>query len=81
MVAWDGFDSDTREALKGVSAEARASFYGTSSLRKRLGVVVVALSLAMIGMGLVIEKPLGYAFVLGGVLGLEMIAISFSYHS
>lgn len=79
--AWDGFDSDTREALRGVSAETRRSFYRPSSLRKLLGVMAVVLSLALILTGLAMEKPLGYAFMLGGVLGLEVVAISFSYRS
>ena len=80
-MAWDGFDSDTREALKGVSAGSRESFYRASSHRKRFGVLMIALSSALILIGLAMEKPLGYAFVLGGVLCAEMAAVSLSWKS
>ena len=80
-VAWDGFGSDTREALKGASAESRKSFHRASSQRKRFGVVMIALSSALILVGFAIEKPIGYAFVLGGVLCAEIAAVSLSYGS
>jgi hypothetical protein len=79
--AWDGFDSDTREALKAVGTEARKSFYSGPSIMKSFRIIVIALSLSLIGIGFAIEKPLGFAFVLGGVLGLEVAAISLSHKS
>jgi hypothetical protein len=80
-MAWDGFDPDTREALMVARTDSRNSFYSTSSIKKLLRIVVIAMSLCLIGIGLFIAKPLGYGFVLGGVLGLEIAATLLSYRS
>lgn len=84
-MAWDGFDSNTQEALKGVSAEPRESYYQASCLSRRFGTVLIVFSSILIitgfVMGFAIEKPLGYAFVLGGILGIGVAAIWFSYRS
>ena len=80
-IAWDGFDSDTREALRGTNADANESFYARSSSRRLLGVFVVALSLIVVITGFAIERPIGYAVVLLGVFGLVVAAIWLSYRS
>ena len=80
-IAWDGFDSGTREALRGTNADANESFYARSSSRRLLGVFVVALSLIVVIVGFAIERPMGYVVVLFGVFGLAVAAVWLSYRS
>lgn len=78
-VAWDGFDADTRESLKGARSDARSSFYGSSSTRMRVGIWAVALCLAVAVVGLMVEQPLGHILSLGGISGLVLVAVWLSY--
>ena len=80
-MAWDGFDQDTKDALRGVRADYRYAFYRPSASRKLLGVFGVAVAVVLILVGLAMTKPLGYAVVLAGVLVLEAVAVSFAYRS
>ena len=80
-MAWDGFDQDTRDALKGVRAESRGAFYRPSTSRKLLGGFAVVVALALMLVGLAMTKPLGFAVVFAGVLVLEVVAVSFAYRS
>ena len=80
-MAWDGFDQDTRDALKGVRADSRAAFYRPSTSRKLLGVFGVVVAFVLILVGLAMTKPLGFAVVLAGVLVLEVVAVSFAYRA
>ena len=80
-IAWEGFDSDTREALRGTRADANESFCTGSFSRKLFGVFVVALSLVVVIVGFAIERPIGYAVVFFGVFGLVVAAVLLSYRS
>lgn len=77
--AWEGFDPDTRDSLRGVRSEARGRYYGASGMRTLLEVVAVAVSLALMVSGLLVEKPLGFVLVLGGVLGLALTVATSVY--
>jgi len=80
-MAWDGFDPDTRESLRGARSEARESFYGTSYPRILLGTSVIILSLTSAILGLAVEEPLRYILVLGGISGLALAAVGLTYRS
>jgi len=78
-MAWEGFDPDTRDSLRGVGSDVRRRYYGASGLRTALQATAIVLSLALMVSGLVVEKPLGYVLVFGGVLGLVLTAATSTY--
>jgi|GEM_PF-3098983 len=80
-MAWDGFDTDTKESLKGVGLDARNSFYGTSSTRMLLGAWAVILCLAVAIVGLMVEEPLSHILTLSGISGLVLVAVWLTYRS
>ena len=80
-LAWDGFDSDTKEALRVVRADSRAAFYRPSKSRKLLGGFAAVVAFALILAGFAMAEPINYAFILAGVLVLEVVAASFAFRS
>lgn len=80
-MAWDGFDPDTRESLRGARSEARESFYGTSYPKILVGTAIIILSLTTAILGLAVEEPLRFVLVLGGISGLEVAAVWLTYRS
>lgn len=80
-MAWDGFDTDTREALNGVGSDARSSFYGTSNARMMVGIWAVVLCLAVAIVGVMVEEPLGHIIALGGISGLVLVTVWLTYRS
>lgn len=75
----DGLDSDTKDLLRGVRSDARESFYRPSGARTLVISVLIALSLVLVGIGMLAEKPLGYALMLGGIFGMTSAAVWFTY--
>lgn len=78
-MAWEGFDPDTRDSLRAAGSEARGRYYGASGLRTALQATAIVLSLALMVSGLVVDKPLGFVLVFGGVLGLALTAATSIY--